>query len=189
MEKSEMGENATGRVATYYVAECMEFSHYGEYREDIHSAEEAVKIYQSIPSERLNAGKGIGLYVEEEEGILLEFSLVYNGELDVDFLMDIYDPNQYPKVFIVARELSAYLSEKKVIDITGLLTEKTLEAAVFAGKMVKLEQNLDPDFYHIFYPKEAEHEKTVVWKALCKDGKGEYNRWLGSKAFLSRNQS
>ena len=65
MEKGEMGENATGRLTTYYVAECMEFNRYGEYREDIHSAEEAVKIYQSIPSERLNAGKGIGLHVED----------------------------------------------------------------------------------------------------------------------------
>ena len=35
MEKGEMGENATGRLATYYVAECMEFNRYGEYREDI----------------------------------------------------------------------------------------------------------------------------------------------------------
>ena len=50
MEKGEMGENATGRLATYYVAECMEFNRYGEYREDIQSAEEAVKYYQSIPS-------------------------------------------------------------------------------------------------------------------------------------------
>ena len=44
MEKGEMGENATGRLATYYVAECMEFNRYGEYREDIQSAEEAVKV-------------------------------------------------------------------------------------------------------------------------------------------------
>ena len=29
MEKGEMGENATGRLATYYVAECMEFNRYG----------------------------------------------------------------------------------------------------------------------------------------------------------------
>lgn len=124
MEKGEMGENATGRLTTYYVAECMEFNRYGEYREDIHSAEEAVKIYQSIPSERLNAGKGIGLHVEEEDGIPLEFSLVYNGELDVDLLRDIYDQNQYPEVFIAAMELSAYLPETKVIDTKGLLTEK-----------------------------------------------------------------
>ncbi len=32
MEKGEMGENATGRLTTYYVAECMEFNRYGEYR-------------------------------------------------------------------------------------------------------------------------------------------------------------
>lgn len=132
--KGEMGENATGRLTTYYVAECMEFNRYGEYREDIHSAEEAVKIYQSIPSERLNAGKGIGLHVEEEDGIPLEFSLVYNGELDVDLLRDIYDQNQYPEVFIAARELSAYLPETKVIDTKGLLTEKTLEATVLQMK-------------------------------------------------------
>ncbi|MBS7158956.1 MAG: type II toxin-antitoxin system RnlB family antitoxin, partial [Collinsella sp.] len=173
VEKGEMGENATGRLATYYVAECMEFNRYGEYREDIHSAEEAVKIYQSIPSERLNAGKGIGLHVEEEDGIPLEFSLVYNGELDVDLLRDIYDPNQYPEVFIAARELSAYLPETKVIDTKGLLTEKTLEATVFADEMIKLEKNLDPDFYHTFYPKEAEHKEAIIWKALCQDGKEE----------------
>ena len=183
MEKGEMGENATGRLTTYYVAECMEFNRYGEYREDIHSAEEAVKIYQSIPSERLNAGKGIGLHVEEEDGIPLEFSLVYNGELDVDLLRDIYDQNQYPEVFIAARELSAYLPETKVIDTKGLLTEKTLEATVFADEMIKLEKNLDPDFYHTFYPKEAEHKEAIIWKALCQDGKEEYSRWLGSKIF------
>lgn len=37
-----MGENSTGRLATYYVAECMEFNHCGEYREDIQSAEEVI---------------------------------------------------------------------------------------------------------------------------------------------------
>ena len=187
MEKGEMGENATGRLTTYYVAECMEFNRYGEYREDIHSAEEAVKIYQSIPSERLNAGKGIGLHVEEEDGIPLEFSLVYNGELDVDLLRDIYDQNQYPEVFIAARELSAYLPETKVIDTKGLLTEKTLEATVFADEMIKLEKNLDPDFYHTFYPKEAEHKEAIIWKALCQDGKEEYSRWLGSKIFEQKS--
>lgn len=188
MEKGEMGENATGRLTTYYVAECMEFNRYGEYREDIHSAEEAVKIYQSIPSERLNAGKGIGLHVEEEDGIPLEFSLVYNGELDVDLLRDIYDQNQYPEVFIAARELSAYLPETKVIDTKGLLTEKTLEATVFADEMIKLEKKLDPDFYHTFYPKEAEHKEAIIWKALCQDGKEEYSRWLGSKIFEQKSE-
>ena len=49
--------------------------------------------------------------------------------------------------------------------------------------MIKLEKNLDPDFYHTFYPKEAEHKEAIIWKALCQDGKEEYSRWLGSKIF------
>lgn len=113
-----MGENATGRLTTYYVAECMEFNRYGEYREDIHSAEEAVKIYQSIPSERLNAGKGIGLHVEEEDGIPLEFSLVYNGELDVD--QKFYFKNGIPYVvntFSNAQLLLYEMEEKLYFDI------------------------------------------------------------------------
>ena len=76
-----------------------------------------------------------------------------------------------------------YLPETKVIDTKGLLTEKTLEATVFADEMIKLEKNLDPDFYHTFYPKEAEHKEAIIWKALCQDGKEEYSRWLGSKIF------
>ncbi|MFR6582252.1 MAG: hypothetical protein ACLURP_09625 [Ruminococcus sp.] len=50
--------------------------------------------------------------------------------------------------------------------------------------MIKLEKNLDPDFYHTFYPKEAEHEEAIIWKALCQDGKEELiSRWLGRKIF------
>ena len=170
-------------LATYYVAECMEFNRYGEYREDIQSAEEAVKVYQSIPSERLNAGKGIGLHVEEEDGIQLDFPLVSGGKLDVDFLGEVYGFKEYPELLGAARELSTYLPETKVIDTKGILAEKHMEAADFADEMIKLEQNLDPDFYHTFYPKEAEHKEAIVWKVLCKDGKEEYSRWLGSKTF------
>lgn len=60
MEKGEMGENATGRLTTYYVAECMEFNRYGEYREDIHSAEGKRLIFRygrkKIPGYFLAAG-------------------------------------------------------------------------------------------------------------------------------------
>ena len=58
-----------------------------------------------------------------------------------------------------------------------------MDAADFADEMIKLEKNLDPDFYHTFYPKEAEHKEAIIWKALCQDGKEEYSRWLGSKIF------
>lgn len=157
-----MGENATGRLATYYVAECMEFNRYGEYREDIQSAEEAVKYYQSIPSERLNAGKGIGLHVEEEDGIPLDFPLVSGGKLDVDFLGEVYGFKEYPELLRAARELSAYLPETKVVDTKGILTKKSMDAADFADEMIKLEKNLDPDFYHTFYPKDIEQREGRI---------------------------
>ena len=47
MEKGEMGENATGRLATYYVAECMEFNRYGEYREDIQRDRKSTRLNSS----------------------------------------------------------------------------------------------------------------------------------------------
>lgn len=142
MEKGEMGENATGRLATYYVAECMEFNRYGEYREDIHSAEEAVKIYQSIPSERLNAGKGIGLHVEEEDGIPLEFSLVYNGELDVDLLVEV-------------GELEQVLFSEKYI-----LTEDDYQE--FSGNLMEAFQELEKEYG----PPPREKEQGYLFQAL-----------------------
>ena len=44
----------------YYVAECMEFPNLGEYHDNL-SLEEAIRIYQEIPAERMNGIKGIGL--------------------------------------------------------------------------------------------------------------------------------
>ncbi|WP_346727956.1 LPD28 domain-containing protein, partial [Pseudoflavonifractor sp. MCC625] len=45
-------EQPTGNL-TYYVAECMEFPNLGEYHDNL-SLEEAVRIYQEIPAERMN---------------------------------------------------------------------------------------------------------------------------------------
>ena len=49
----------TGNL-TYYVAECMEFPNLGEYHDNL-SLEEAVRIYQEIPAERMNGSKGLVL--------------------------------------------------------------------------------------------------------------------------------
>ena len=188
MEKGEMGENATGRLATYYVAECMEFNRYGEYREDIQSAEEAVKYYQSIPSERLNAGKGIGLHVEEEDGIPLDFPLVSGGKLDVDFLGEVYGFKEYPELLRAARELSAYLPETKVVDTKGILTKKSMDAADFADEMIKLEKILILIFTIPFIRKKQNIRKLLYGKPYVKTEKR--NTAGGWEArYLSRNQS
>ena len=50
------------------------------------------------------------------------------------------------------------------MDTKGILTKKSMDAADFADEMIKLEKNLDPDFYHTFYPKEAEHKELFPRK-------------------------
>ncbi|MCB6599150.1 hypothetical protein LI118_17015, partial [Erysipelatoclostridium ramosum] len=49
---------------TYYVAECMEFPNLGEYHDNL-SLEEAIRIYQEIPAERMNGIKGIGFELKD----------------------------------------------------------------------------------------------------------------------------
>ena len=56
-------EQPTGNL-TYYVAECMEFPNLGEYHDNL-SLEEAVRIYQEIPAERMNGIKGIGFELKD----------------------------------------------------------------------------------------------------------------------------
>lgn len=48
----------------FYVAECMEFPVLGEYHDNL-TLEEAYKLYQAIPAERLNGIKGIGFRLED----------------------------------------------------------------------------------------------------------------------------
>ncbi len=48
----------------YYVAECMEFPNLGEYHDNL-SLEEAIRIYQEIPAERMNGIKGIGFELKD----------------------------------------------------------------------------------------------------------------------------
>ena len=71
---------------TFCVCECMEFPDYGEYHEGL-SLEEAVKIYDRIPAERLNAGKGIGFVLHtghpESDGM---YTLVEGGEIQIDMI-------------------------------------------------------------------------------------------------------
>ena len=56
-------EQPTGNL-TYYVAECMEFPNLGEYHDNL-SLEEAIRIYQEIPAERMNGIKGIGFELKD----------------------------------------------------------------------------------------------------------------------------
>lgn len=112
------------KKVTFFVAECMEFIRYGQYQEEIPTAEEAVRYYESIPAERLNAGKGIGIHIQDTEDLDFpqEVQLVFWEKLDMDSLAEWYDLKKNPQIITAAKELKSILPELTVID-TGHLLE------------------------------------------------------------------
>lgn len=179
MEKIEAGEDAARQEKTFFIAECMEFIRYGEYTENVREAEDAVAYYKNIPSERLNAGKGIGIHVEED-GFPLEFHLVSGRQLDMDLIASIYDLEKYPQILKAAKELIPFLTDIEVIDTKNLLSsmEKKIAAEELAAKIIALEKMIEPDFYTSIYEDEEKHKETIVWQLLSTDGTEQYLKWL-----------
>lgn len=104
---------------SFYVAECMEFTSLGEYHENINTIEEAINIYNSIPGERANGGKGIGLVIHDNNDDFYnesEYGIFINGHIDT--LMtdtwsgsDYFKNNSYIKKAIT--DLKRYFSIEK----------------------------------------------------------------------------
>lgn len=87
-QKAEVVTEHPVQTLTFYVAECMEFPSLGEYHENL-TFEEAVHLYEAIPSERMSAVKGIGftLHTEGTERYMdSEFDLVSGKAIDVDMI-------------------------------------------------------------------------------------------------------
>lgn len=122
MENKENGKREV--KMTYYVAECMEFTRYGEYRENIKTAKEAVRIYDRIPPERLSAIKGIGVHItdSEEHDFQPQYELLYHGVINLDMAALSYKFDEYPQILDAVRELQKLIPDIKIID-----SEKRME--------------------------------------------------------------
>ena len=181
MEKSKMGENAADNVEiTFYTAECMEFVRYGEYREELGTLGEALKYYDEIPPDRLNAVKGIGIHVYDpkENGFIQEFPLIMGKTMDIDLLRDIHGISRYPQILEIAKSLAKQREDITVVDSHGILkeTEITIGASELAKKINDLQRKIDPDFYSQFYPDTEKQEKKVMMKLLTEDGRKGYDK-------------
>ena len=179
MEKSKMGENAADNVEiTFYTAECMEFVRYGEYREGLGTLEEALKYYDEIPPDRLNAVKGIGIHVYDpkENGFIQEFPLIMGKTMDIDLLRDIHGISRYPQILEIAKSLAKQREEI------------TIGASELAKKINDLQRKIDPDFYSQFYPDTEKQEKKVMMKLLTEDGRKEYLSWLKAGHMVLQNE-
>ena len=99
----------TGNL-TYYVAECMEFPNLGEYHDNL-SLEEAVRIYQEIPAERMNGIKGIGFELKDGSDYEGPFPILTGQTIDLDTIQAIDYYRDNPLVQKAVKELAATMKE------------------------------------------------------------------------------
>lgn len=71
MKKEKTKRKTEETILTFTVAECGEYPYLGEYHEGIAALEEAARIYQKTPKERINGipSIGVNLHVEGTDKI------------------------------------------------------------------------------------------------------------------------
>lgn len=77
---------------TYSVAESSEFHNFGEFHEDIETVEEAIKLFDTIPSSRMNGVKAIGMNIHVPGTRDIddwELDIVHGNTIDIDMLQYI----------------------------------------------------------------------------------------------------
>ena len=99
---------------TYYVAECMEFPNLGEYHDNL-SLEEAIRIYQEIPAERMNGIKGIGFELKDGSDYEGPFPILTGQTIDPDTIQAIDYYRDNPLVQKAVKELAAAMPEMEVL--------------------------------------------------------------------------
>lgn len=79
-EKLAAERPAPEETLSFYVAECLEFTFAGEFHDHL-TMEEALEVYDKIPSERMNANKCIGFCIEENGGFVGMYELVVDDKV------------------------------------------------------------------------------------------------------------
>ena len=118
LEKTEDAAKVSDRQQTgdltYYVAECMEFPNLGEYHDNL-SLEEAIRIYQEIPAERMNGIKGIGFELKDGSDYEGPFPILTGQTIDLDTIQAIDYYRDNPLVQKAVKELAAAMPEMEVL--------------------------------------------------------------------------
>ena len=118
---------------SFYVAECMEFPVMGEYHNNL-TLEEAIKIYESIPAERLHGIKGIGFDLQDgDENYSGEYELMSADRIRRDLIDMIPHYKESPLVQKAIADMEKYLDEKhgRVKE-----TEHTAETVIGSGEKI-----------------------------------------------------
>ena len=115
----------------FYVAECMEFPVMGEYHSNL-TLEEAIKIYENIPAERMHGIKGIGFDLQDgDQDYSGEYELMSADKINRDLIDMIPHYKESPLVQKAIADMEKYLDEKhgRVKE-----TEHTTETVIGSGQ-------------------------------------------------------
>ncbi len=117
--KAEITTGKPVQTLTFYVAECMEFPSLGEYH-DYLTFQEAVRLYEAIPCERMNGIKGIGFVLHTEgtdENLDISMGVLEGQTIDVDTINMVPELRDHPLVQQAIRDLIAQFPEAEVWDV------------------------------------------------------------------------
>ena len=111
-ERTKAAEVQMEGTITFYVAECMEFPVMGEFHDGL-SLDEAIKVYESIPSDRMHGIKGIGFDLQDDSIYSGQYELFSGNKVlyDAIDLVDHYKKN--PIIQDAMKKLETYVAEKK----------------------------------------------------------------------------
>ena len=113
-KQAEQKTEISDSTLRYYVAECMEFPNLGEYHDNL-SLEEAIRIYQEIPAERMNGIKGIGFELKDGSDYEGPFPILTGQTIDLDTIQAIDYYRDNPLVQKAVQELAAAMPEMEVL--------------------------------------------------------------------------
>lgn len=117
--KAEITTGKPVQTLTFYVAECMEFPSLGEYHDHL-TFQEAVRLYEAIPSERMNGIKGIGFVLHTEgtdEDLDTSMGVLEGQTIDVDTINMVPEWRNHPLVQQAIRDLIEQFPDAEVWDV------------------------------------------------------------------------
>lgn len=187
---------------SFYVAECMEFPILGQFEENL-TMEEALKIYEQIPSERMNGIKGVGFHLDDGSFYEGDYELMSAGKIDVDMINYIDHYKKSPLVQEVIRKMQAYLDrnekekEPVVTEEKEDVSQESAKSEQFdepAGKTVEAASKPEPVQTQIKQPDaekvdnaKKEGKKESVLKAL-RDRRAKIKSQEQSKPSKNKSQ-
>ena len=110
----QINKNQQDVMVCYYVAECMEFPTLGEYYDNL-SLEDAIRLYQTIPSHRINGIKGIGFDLKDGSDYEGTFPILTGNVIDLQTIQEIAYFRDNPHVQKAVQDLVAAMPGMTII--------------------------------------------------------------------------